>query len=73
MKYISTRGGMKPLEFSDILLEGLAPDGGLAVPEQLPRFRPRRWNPGAACRTRTWRMKCCRASPPTFPPTICAA
>ncbi len=38
MKYISTRGGMAPQPFSDILLEGLAPDGGLAVPEQLPRI-----------------------------------
>ena len=28
---------MAALEFSDILLEGLAPDGGLAVPEQLPQ------------------------------------
>ena len=37
MKYISTRGGMKPQPFSDILLEGLAPDGGLAVPETIPQ------------------------------------
>lgn len=37
MKYISTRGGMAPLEFSDILLEGLAPDGGLGVPQTLPQ------------------------------------
>lgn len=37
MKYISTRAGMQPLSFSDILLEGLAPDGGLAVPEQYPQ------------------------------------
>lgn len=37
MKYISTRGGMTPLGFSDILLEGLAPDGGLAVPESIPQ------------------------------------
>ncbi len=36
MKYLSTRGGMAPLEFSDILLEGLAPDGGLAIPESIP-------------------------------------
>lgn len=36
MKYISTRGGMEPLAFTDILLEGLAPDGGLALPETLP-------------------------------------
>ncbi|RBL81247.1 threonine synthase [Streptomyces cavourensis] len=38
MKYISTIGGMVPQPFSDILLEGLAPDGGLAVPEQLPQI-----------------------------------
>jgi len=37
MNYLSTRGGMAPQPFSDILLEGLAPDGGLAVPEQLPQ------------------------------------
>lgn len=36
MNYISTRGGMSPQPFSDILLEGLAPDGGLAVPEMYP-------------------------------------
>lgn len=40
MKYRSTRGGMAPLEFSDILLEGLAPDGGLALPESLPKISP---------------------------------
>ena len=37
MKYISTRGGMTPQPFSDILLEGLAPDGGLAIPESIPQ------------------------------------
>lgn len=29
---------MAPQAFSDILLEGLAPDGGLAVPQELPRI-----------------------------------
>ncbi|MDO5666354.1 MAG: threonine synthase [Alcaligenaceae bacterium] len=38
MKYVSTRGGLSPTEFSDILLEGLAPDGGLSVPSILPRI-----------------------------------
>ena len=33
MRYVSTRGGMAPSRFCEILLEGLAPDGGLAVPE----------------------------------------
>ena len=33
MNYVSTRGGMRPSGFTEILLEGLAPDGGLTVPE----------------------------------------
>jgi threonine synthase len=37
MRYVSTRGGMQPAAFTDILLEGLAPDGGLAIPETYPR------------------------------------
>lgn len=37
MKYVSTRGGMAPQSFSEILLEGLAPDGGLAIPQELPQ------------------------------------
>ncbi|MSQ80849.1 MAG: threonine synthase [Candidatus Methylopumilus sp.] len=38
MKYISTRGQSKPLSFSEILLGGLAPDGGLYLPEHYPKF-----------------------------------
>ena len=38
MNYISTRGGATPQRFTDILLEGLAPDGGLFLPECYPRF-----------------------------------
>jgi len=37
MKYISTRGGGTPQAFSDILLGGLAPDGGLYLPESYPQ------------------------------------
>ncbi len=40
MRYVSTRGGMSPQTFTSILLQGLAPDGGLAVPESYPRFTP---------------------------------
>ena len=40
MRYISTRGGMAPATFSDILLGGLAPDGGLALPETYPSVTP---------------------------------
>jgi len=41
MRYVSTRGGMAAQPFSAILLEGLAPDGGLVVPEAYPRFSAR--------------------------------
>ena len=37
MRYVSTRGGAAPQRFTDILLEGLAPDGGLYVPETYPK------------------------------------
>lgn len=37
MKYISTRGHSAPQSFSDILLGGLAPDGGLYLPESYPQ------------------------------------
>ncbi|MFL6698311.1 MAG: threonine synthase [Vitreoscilla sp.] len=37
MKYISTRGDQTPRSFSEILLEGLAPDGGLYLPERYPQ------------------------------------
>ena len=37
MKYLSTRGHDGRLQFCDILLEGLAPDGGLYLPEFYPQ------------------------------------
>jgi len=36
MRYLSTRGGLAPATFSAILLGGLAPDGGLTLPESYP-------------------------------------
>src|SRR5437870_448921 len=38
MNYISTRGGMPPSLFCDIVLGGLAPDGGLTMPESYPQL-----------------------------------
>ena len=38
MKYISTRGDAPALNFEEVLLTGLAADGGLYVPETLPCF-----------------------------------
>ncbi len=40
MRYVSTRGGMAPATFSDILLGGLAPDGGLTLPDAYPTLAP---------------------------------
>lgn len=43
MRYVSTRGGMEPRTFVDVLLEGLAPDGGLVVPEVYPVLSSTEW------------------------------
>ena len=40
MKYESTRGKAPLLEFSDVLLAGLASDGGLYVPTEFPKLTP---------------------------------
>ncbi|MCP1659701.1 threonine synthase [Neisseria perflava] len=37
MKYISTRGSTAHKQFSEVLLMGLAPDGGLMLPESYPQ------------------------------------
>ena len=37
MNYLSTRGDSTPRRFCEILLEGLAPDGGLYLPAQYPK------------------------------------
>ena len=36
MNYLSTRGDKTPRKFCEILLEGLAPDGGLYLPDHYP-------------------------------------
>ena len=38
MKYISTRGATDRKTFSEVLLMGLAPDGGLMLPEHYPQI-----------------------------------
>ncbi|CCQ74653.1 threonine synthase [Magnetospira sp. QH-2] len=43
MKYISTRGQAPDLPFDDVLLTGLARDGGLYVPDQWPTFSDDDW------------------------------
>ena len=38
IKYSSTRGGESSLTYEDVLLSGLARDGGLFMPEEWPHF-----------------------------------
>ena len=38
MKYVSTRGSAPAQNFEGVLLTGLAPDGGLYVPAELPQI-----------------------------------
>jgi threonine synthase len=42
VKYVSTRGGSPELEFEDVLLAGLARDGGLYVPVEWPQLSERK-------------------------------
>lgn len=43
MRCLSTRGGAPPVDFRSAVLAGLAPDGGLYVPESWPRLSPEAW------------------------------
>lgn len=40
MNYISTRGQVPPVSFSTAVAQGLAPDGGLYLPETMPDLKP---------------------------------
>jgi len=40
MKYISTRGGIAPIGFSEAVIMGLATDGGLLLPEEVVAATP---------------------------------
>ncbi|MCJ1473285.1 threonine synthase [Lambiella insularis] len=41
-RYLSTRGGSYGLPFEEVVLKGLASDGGLFIPEEIPSL-PQRW------------------------------
>ena len=44
VKYVSTRGAAPVLGFGDVLLTGLAADGGLYVPEEWPHLSSEVWS-----------------------------
>ena len=46
-RLISTRGEAPPVDVTTAMLTGLAPDGGLYVPESWPRFDPRSLEAGS--------------------------
>jgi len=48
MKFISTRGQTQPMSASEAILQGLAPDGGLFVPERFPALDEKAFNPGSS-------------------------
>lgn len=48
MQYRSTRGESPAVSFSEALLAGLAPDGGLYVPTEWPQFAPGDFTAGAS-------------------------
>ena len=43
MKYYSTRGLSPEISFEDVVIAGLAPDGGLYLPKSVPTFSPQQW------------------------------
>jgi threonine synthase len=46
MRYISTRGGISPVSFTDAVMMGMARDGGLLLPDDIPDVRDNldRWS-----------------------------
>ncbi|MFW2365669.1 MAG: threonine synthase, partial [Desulforhopalus sp.] len=38
MQYLSTRGGISPIPFTEAVMMGLAEDGGLLLPRTIPRI-----------------------------------
>lgn len=41
MRYVSTRGNTPAMTFTDAVITGLAPDGGLLVPDEIPQIADR--------------------------------
>ena len=53
MQYVSTRGAAPALSFDEVLLSGLARDGGLYLPESWPRLQAAEWQALAGADYRT--------------------
>ena len=68
MRYVSTRGRAPELGFADVLLAGLATDGGLYVPAEWPPLPRRPSSTRADVRRRAPRRSSRRSSATTSPP-----
>ena len=66
MNYISTRGNTPKMSFSDVLLMGLAPDGGLMLPEDYPKFHVKHWINGEHWITDSLLLRLCNCLRPIF-------
>ena len=67
MRYISTRGEAPPVSFLDAVLAGLAPDGGLYVPETWPTRCSDVFRASAATGDAPmWRVNVAQISSPTM-------
>ncbi len=64
MQYFSTRGGAPAVSGARAVLQGLAPDGGLYLPENLPAFD---WQAAVQCDTMTIAAKILSAFLPDIP------
>ena len=51
MKYFSTRSDSEPISAAEAIIRGLAPDGGLYVPESFPQI---------SAGERPLAIRCCR-------------
>ena len=56
MQYHSTRGGSGQLDSAAAVLQGLAQDGGLFLPVEIPAFD---WGTCLTCDTKKWQKRSC--------------
>ena len=68
MNYLSTRGDPTPRRFCEILLEGLAPDGGLYLPTHYPQVDEATLTRWRAMSTPSWPSRSCRSTSTTSRP-----
>ena len=68
LNYVSTRGKAPELAFNDVLLEGLANDGGLYVPEQWPTLTRQQSRVGTPAASAGVPFSEAAGAPPASPP-----